>query len=372
MKKILHIAQSAGGVSEYLKTFFRYSDSNKYEIYLICSEDYRKDLSIFEKMLKDIKVVEMNRDINLLNDFKSYRKILKYVHEIKPDIIHAHSSKAGVYGRIISRKLRIPVIYNAHGWAFNMDVSNLKKFIYGNIEKLLSIYTEKIINISQDEYEKATKYIDEKKMTVINNGIDIEKFKKIFDSLSIKSKYNIPDNKFIIGMVARLTEQKDPKLYVEIAKYIYKQYGDQIYFLFVGDGELREEIESEMKKFTKNYLITGWISNVEEIISVFDIAILTSKWEGFGLVLAEYMAAKKPIVSSNVGGIKNVVENNKTGCLIDSRNPKDFGEKIIYLMNNRKKCLELGENAFYSVNKNFNAEDMVKKHEVLYEKILLN
>ncbi|WP_415297144.1 glycosyltransferase family 4 protein [Clostridium perfringens] len=371
MKKILHIAQSAGGVSEYLKTFFKYSDSTKYEIYLICSNDYRKDLDIFKKLLKKIKIIEMDRDINLLKDFKSYRRILEYVKEVKPDIIHAHSSKAGVYGRIISKKLGIPVIYNAHGWAFNMDISNFKKIIYGSIEKVLSFYTDKIINISQDEYDKATQYICKEKMMVINNGIDIEKFERKFDSVSIKYKYNIPDNKFIIGMVARLSDQKDPKLYVEIAKYIYEKYGKNIFFLFVGDGELRKEIDNEMNKFTKNYLITGWINNVNEFISIFDIAILTSKWEGFGLVLAEYMAAKKPIVSSNVGGIKNVIENEKTGYLIDSRNPKDFGDKIIYLLNNREKCFELKRNAFKSVNKKFNAKDMVKKHEILYEEVLL-
>lgn len=369
-KRVLHIAQSAGGVSEYLKYFFKYSDVENYEIYFACSNYYEDDIDIFNKLIKNVNMIQMEREINLLSDYRSYRKLLDYARKIKPDIIHAHSSKAGVYARLIGKKINVPVVYNSHGWSFTMDVSYIKKYIYGFIEKYLSIFTKKIINISESEQHSAMKYIDIRKMTIIRNGIDLEKYDKAFDIKKIKEQYGIEKDALIIGMVARLSAQKDPDLFVDIAKYISNRINKKVHFIIVGDGELCNHIEARFKNENLNYTITGWINNVPEIISIFDIALLTSKWEGFGLVIAEYMASAKPVVASEVGGIKEIIKNNENGFLINSRNPSDYGEKIITLIKDEKIKNKFINKSLKIVKEKYDIKRVVREHENLYSSII--
>ena len=361
-RKVLHIAQSAGGVSEYLKSFFRYSDNNKYDIYLICSYDYINELEEFKKLNCKIFLVDMKREINLIKDFKSIYSISRIVKKVNPDIIHCHSSKGGVYGRLIALKYKIPVIYNSHGWAFDMNISNIKKFIYVYIEKILGIFTDKIVNISYHDNLSAIshKIAKQDKMKLIPNGIDLEKF-KLYNNDKYKDKY-------VVGMVGRISEQKSPNTFVEIAKKINEQIPNA-YFILVGDGDKRKEIEQLIRsyKLEDKFLITGWVNNTANYINVFDIALLTSKWEGFGLVLAEYMAMKKPIVASNVGGIPDVVNDNINGFIVEYGDIDMFVKKILYIKNNEKVRSKFINNGKNIVEKNFNIKRVVKEHEDLYE-----
>jgi glycosyltransferase involved in cell wall biosynthesis len=311
----------------------------------------------------------MVREISPNLDLKSIITIRRYIKKINPDIIHLHSSKAGALGRIASIFLNIPVVYNAHGWAFDMDVSNRKKLIYIFIERMLAKFTDVIVNVSNFERNNQIKYkVKPKKDTeIINNGIDLEKFKINFDVENIRKKLNIPYESFVVGMVARISKAKSPESFIEIAKRLKEKLGC-CYFVLVGDGELKDKIEKLIDKYKlrNDFLITGWTDEVPKYISLFDVGILTSKWEGFGLALAEYMASKKPVVAFNSGGIHDVVKNNYNGLLIDYGDIDGFCDAIIEIKNNDKLRKYLVSNGYKSVNEKFNAERVAREHEKLY------
>ncbi|MBR9647293.1 glycosyltransferase family 4 protein [Clostridium tyrobutyricum] len=372
--KVLHITQSEiGGVTEYIKMLLKYMDNNKFEFYLIGSKQYESQKNIFKELNCKIITVDMKRKISPKSDWKSILNIRNYIKNINPDIIHLHSSKAGALGRIASIFLNIPVVYNAHGWAFDMNISKKKKLIYIYVEKILARFTDTIVNISDHEKYSQQKYkIEPKKYTkVIYNGIDLERYNVKYNVEEIKQKLSIPSNGFVIGMVGRISAQKSPESFVKIAKKL-KEKIDDCYFILVGDGDLKAEIEILIDRYgLKNkFLITGWTNEVPKYISIFDVGVLTSKWEGFGLVLAEYMAAKKPVVAFNSGGIPNVVKNNYNGLLFDYGDIDNFCGSIIKIKNDNKFREKLISNGHKVVNERFNVERVAKEHEELYLDLL--
>ncbi|PRR85662.1 glycosyltransferase family 4 protein [Clostridium luticellarii] len=375
MKKIriLHIAQSNGGVLEYLKMLIKYMDTEKFEFYLLASKEYEEERKNFEEIGCKLDTIVMVREISPNLDLKSIIAIRRYIKKVNPDIIHLHSSKAGALGRIASMFLSIPVVYNAHGWAFDMDVSNKKKLIYAYVEKMLANFTDVIVNISDHEKSNQLKYnIKPKKYTeVIYNGIDLRRYKIKYNIKKIKSELNIPFNAFVVGMVGRISAQKSPESFIQIANSLKKKL-DCCYFILVGGGELRDKVEQLICKYglRNNLLITGWTDEVPKYISLFDVGILTSKWEGFGLVLAEYMASKKPVVAFNSGGIHDVVKNNYNGLLINYGDIDGFCDAIIKIKTNNKLKDKLVNNGYKSANEKFNAERVAREHEKLYLELI--
>ena len=332
-KKIVHIAQSAGGVAEYLYMFLKNFKDDNYENILIVSEDYKNQIERFRPYVSNIYIVPMIREVKVKNDVKSIIKVRKILKQIKPDIVYMHSSKAGAIGRIaLAFNFKAKILYNAHGWYFNAQISDKKKKIFALIEKILAIKTDKIINISKSEYESALKYkiAPKRKMCIIENGIDFTKFENN-DTYreETRKKYNIKDNEIVIGVVGRLSEQKDPMTMIKAFELVHKE-NKNTKLMYVGAGELEENIKkyAKEKNILDKVIITGWVNNVEKYIPAFDIAVLPSKWEGFGLVLIEYMACDKPIIATNVGGIQDIIKDNENGLIVEKENEKQLSEKI--------------------------------------------
>lgn len=367
--KIVHIAQANGGVEIYLKMFFKYANNNKYDNYLILSEQYNKSKKYFENLGATVFIVKMNREVSLSKDLKAMFSIYKILRTIKPNIVYTHSSKAGGLGRIPAKLVRARNIYNPHGWAFDMNISNKKKTLFKFIEKVLGSFTEQVIAIS--DYEKCVavdnNIIDDSKITIIENAIDLEKAKEEYDNTRILREINFNKDNIIIGMIARISEQKSPHTFVDIAIKLSNKY-PKCRFLMVGDGDQRVEIEERIKSsnLESRFYITGWVDNPYEYLSIFDIALLTSKWEGFGLVIPEYMLAKKPIIASNVGGISNIIEDSKNGYLIDNLDVDKFVEKIESLIKDPKNKNVLIENAYTTVISKYDFRRVIKEHEFVF------
>ena len=370
-KKVVHIAQSAGGVAEYLYMFLKNWKNEDYENILIVSQDYKEQLDRFKPYVTNIYTVPMVREVEAKNDIKSILEIKKIFRQIKPDIVYLHSSKAGAIGRIaLAFNFRTKILYNAHGWYFNAQISDKKKRIFALIEKMLALKTDKIINISKSEYESALKYkiASERKMCIIENGIDFTKFKNNDKNREeTRKKYNIKDNEILIGVVGRLSEQKDPMTMIKAFELVNKEKNNTR-LMYVGAGELEENVKqyAKEKNISDKVIITGWVNNVEQYIPAFDIAVLPSKWEGFGLVLIEYMACDKPIVASNIGGIADIIRDKENGLLCNPNNDKEISKKILYMINNEKIIKEIS-NKNIEYRKKYDIGYLIKKHEKLFK-----
>lgn len=365
-----------GGVLEYLYMFLKNFKDENYENVLIVSQDYENKLDKFKDVVNDIYIVNMTREIRLKQDIKATLQIRKLLKKIKPDILYLHSSKAGAYGRIamlFNRKVKI--LYNAHGWYFNADMSTKKKKVIILIEKILALRANKIINISKSEYNSALKYkiAPERKMCVIENGIDFTKFEGCDKYREeTRKKYNIGDNEIVIGVVGRLSEQKDPMTTIKAFNEVYKE-NKNVRLMYVGSGELENEVMEYAKENNLQHLvtITGWVNDTEKYIPAFDIAILPSKWEGFGLAIIEYMACKKPIVASNVGGIADIIKDNENGFLIEKENYNRLTQKVIEILNNKEEANSFIKNNNAVIYK-YNIKNVTDEHLKLIDKLCTN
>ena len=313
--RVLHVAEAAGGVERYLQTLFKYSDKEQVENILVCSQnyDYKKMKSIADRVI----VLKMAHQVNPSSDIKVEKALRRIIQKTKPDIVYAHSSKAGALARIADLGLKNKVIYNPHGWAFNMQQSAKKKEMYKWVEKISVHFCDKIVCISDAEKESALreKICKPSKLQVIYNGIDLEEIKNTIPKT--RAELNIPKDAFVVGMVGRLSKQKAPDVFVKAAKLI-KDKIPNAYFLMVGDGELRDQVEEMIHNFDldTSFFITGWVDNPTAYMKVMDVGCLLSRWEGFGLVLPEYMACGVPIVATNVDAIPNIIKDGENGLLV--------------------------------------------------------
>lgn len=367
--QILHIAEAPGGVEKYIQNFLKKMRTyEQYEHVLICSDAY--DIQKFNGLVKSIEIVHtLHNAINIVEDISSIIQIRKLIKKYKPDIVFCHSSKAGAVGRIANIGIRNKLIYNAHGWSFNMKGVDEKKIrFYIWAEKVLSLFADEIVCIS--EYEKISalehRICVEDKLVVINSGIDFDEFKDMHPKTRMDLK--IPADAFVIGTVGRLSQQKAPDIFVKMAGEVKKSIPNA-FFMMVGDdivgGGFREETEYIIKKagLKDSFFITGWVDDPLNYVSCFDVATLLSRWEGFGLVLPEYMYLEKPIVASKADAIPYVLGN--AGFLVDVDDYHGAAEKVIEYFTTKSIKNDIIEKGKARVEM-FNAERMAREYESLF------
>ena len=370
--RVLHVAEAAGGVERYLETLFKYS-KDKVENILVCSQNY--DYEKFKTLADRVIVLKMVHDIEPSSDIKVERILRRIIKQLKPDIVYAHSSKAGAFARIADLGLNNKVIYNPHGWAFNETTKGIKKKIKHEIfktaEKIGTIFTNEIICIS--DFEKNTalknKIASENKLKVIYSGIDFEEFRQSNEITRLD--VGIPKDAFVIGNVARITETKAPDTFVMAAKII-KKYIPTAFFVMVGNGDLEDKIKLQIKAnhLDDCFLLTGWVNNPNNFMDLFDVGMLLSRWEGLGLVLLEYMFLGVPIIATNVGGIPNVIEDKENGLLVSKDKVNEVVKATVLLHSNTKLRQKLVSNGIKSAKTKFDVKRTVLETEKEYERIL--
>ena len=368
-KRIMHVVQSPGGVERYLLMLLKNMDKSKYEQIIVGSYDYHKnnydDLSdVFEQ-------IDMVRNISIRKDTKAIISLRKLLKKYKPDIVYVHSSKAGVIGRIANLGLKNKLLYNPHGWSFNMDCSQKKKTFYKWIEKFLAPITDKIIAISDFEKQSAVenKICKQNKIKVIFNGIDIEEYEKSKSNFKVTRKsLDIPDGAYVIGMVGRLSKQKAPDTFIKAVALI-KDDIPEAFFLLVGDGEDKEYIKKliEEKGLSNCTCITGWVDNPMEYIQLFDQAMLLSRWEGFGLVLTEYMISEKPVIATEVDAIPNIIDDGQNGILVPLDDELSVKKAALTIYSDSNYKDKLVANSKKKVSDRFDIKRVVYEHEILIE-----
>lgn len=354
-KKVLHIVEAFGGGVFTVLCDLINGTSEEYEIvvaYSLRPQTPKNFKVYFKNNIRFIEVRNFTRSINCKKDVKALREIRKIVKEERPDIVHLHSSKAGILGRIGIHNEKIKMFYNPHGFSFlKMDDSKLKRFIYKTIEKITAILNSKctIVGCSKGEYEEAKKL--NKNSICINNGINLEKLKEETKDLEEKE---IDYNNLKICTVGRIGFQKNPKMFNDIAKQF-----PNLQFTWIGDGELKDELTSP------NIRITGWLERKDVLkeLNANDIFLLPSLWEGLPISLLEAMYMKKLCIVSDVIGNRDVIENGKNGYIV--KKVDDYVEIINKLL--RKTTVESIKNeARNNIQKIYNTKNMIKKYKKEY------
>jgi glycosyltransferase involved in cell wall biosynthesis len=339
--------------------------------------------------LDPIIIPEMKREIDLKNDFEAYRKMVKIIEDFKPDIVHTHASKAGTIGRLAAANMKVPVIIHTfHGHVFHSYFGKMKTVMYKNIERNLARRSSTIIAISEKQKTELClvhRICKPEKIRVVPLGFDLSRFTENMDDKrsQFRMRYNIADDEIAIGIIGRLVPIKNHKLFIEASKIILEKTQQKIRLFIIGDGEDRLNIESMARKAEIPFIdamvsnaiapltFTSWIQEIDVACAGLDIIALTSLNEGTPVSLIEAQAANKPIVTTNVGGIENVVVEGVTALLCHSKtDPNQFADLLLQLTENKERRDEMSRAGWEHVRNKFHYTRLVKDMTELYYELL--
>ena len=386
--KVLYILTKSGigGAQKYVKDLAENLDKNKFETKIICGGTDVRWLSnkTYPWFL-------------FLNDWLAVFELIKIFKKEGPNIIHLNSSKAGVIGAMAAAianlrptadgRRRIKIIFTAHGWVFNStnEISWLSRQFYVLLHKISSKFQNKIICVSEYDYNLATEYdiCPPEKLAMIHNGIDAnmkflskkEAQKGIMENIKFE---NPPSPKLPraqwVGSIGRLVKEKNYETFIKAAKLV-----PNAYFFIIGEGPEKKNLESRIHNLgLKNRFFIIPPShkasdkqcppngNDAQCLRAFDVFVMSSIKEGLPYILLEAMAAELPIVITEAGGMPELIQNHENGLMVAQKNPEALARAIGGLIENKTIAEELAKKAGQVVRNNFNLTKMVSKTEKEY------
>lgn len=300
-KKLLFIVEAmGGGIFTYIVDLSNQlvEDFDVYVAYALRPQTPINYRNYFDNRIHLIEVKAFTRSLDVKRDLKAFFEIKKLANEIRPNIIHLHSSKAGVIGRWAFNGYKIPLFYTPHGYSFLMqNYSSKKRMMFKLIEKISAKRCCTTISCGRGEHLESLKLT--KRAICVDNGINLDELQHLIDSVEVDN-----DQPFTVYTLGRICHQKNPELFNQIAERL-----PEVKFIWIGDGELRDKLTAP------NIEITGWVDRNEALRHSIraDVFILTSLWEGLPISLLESMYMKKLCVVSDVIGNHDVIHNGLNG-----------------------------------------------------------
>lgn len=362
--RLLYITQSYGGVEIYLRQIIERLDYSRFDLYILAPtntpfEDFCKshDVTFFS--------MDMSRGIDIIGDTRAYIKVRKYLKSIRPDIVHTHSSKAGIIGRIAASKQQIRHVFTPHGISY-LSFSGFKRSLFILIESFVKRYTDKVLACS---YSEGIRFefeigIPKENITCLPNAINTH---------NVQINNNLFNNHSAIiniGSIARLTHQKNPLLFVEIAKQLSNKYSN-VRFSILGTGltdHLKEETIALIQKYDlqNKFEILGWGDRAKSIqyLKSLDIFILPSIFEGLPLSLLEAMSCGTISITSKCDGCNDVIQHGENGfaCIT----AEQYVDIVTRLIENENLQKQIRESAVEYIKEHHNIDNFIKNLEAYY------
>jgi glycosyltransferase involved in cell wall biosynthesis len=337
-----------------------------------------------------VKLPEMSREISFSKDRSAYKKIKNIIADFKPDIVHTHAAKAGTLGRLAARSMKVPVIVHTfHGHVFHSYFNPIKTKVFLSIERYLAARSSAIVAIS--DFQKAEladvfHVCPPEKIKVIPLGFDLSRF---WDNMeekrhSFRQQYFLEDDEIAVGIIGRLVPIKNHAMFLKAFQEVFSKTSKKLRGFIVGDGEelqsllaLCRELNIDATYFPETarksvMTFTSWMRDAERAMAGVDIVALTSLNEGTPVSLIEAQAARKPIVSTNVGGIENVVLKNETAFLSESNDVRNFSDQLLSLVDNENLRIRMVQKSRQNVEEKFHYSRLVKDVKMLYRQLLQN
>jgi glycosyltransferase involved in cell wall biosynthesis len=364
-----------GGVSQYILSISRYLPRMKYDIHVAAFGDG----PLFELLRHDnISTHSLKMDYSLFSFLQAVFSFRRFLQRERFDIIHAHTAKAGFLCCIANKGLPSEIIYTGHGFRFDQKENYLIKILFFWFERFIWHSSRYITVLSKTEYDFGISkgLLDCNKASVVSMSIDLNRFKSIIleDVERQKIKIGIPADAFVVGMLGRITFQKDPETFIKAAE-ILNSHMQNIYFLWVGDGDLKEKMVGMANRLglSNKVIITGQqdSKDIPTLLSVMDVLLFTSRFEGLPIALLEAMAVKKLIVAANVGSVQDVIKNDSTGWLFDAGDYRKAASLVENIYVNTRELEEIGIAAFNLIVDRYSPkEKMSMQFQNIYENIL--
>jgi glycosyltransferase involved in cell wall biosynthesis len=326
---------------------------------------------------------DLRRAISIRRDYRSYKKLVTLIQKIQPDIVHTHSSKAGIIGRWAGRKCRVQnaecrtkIVHTIHGLAFTASTHAAVNAAYRILEKITAPITDKIICVADSMRDQslaggvgiASQYV------TVYSGMEIEPFRRPpVDRATLRRQLNIADDQIVVGTIARLFDLKGHEDLLALAPALCRQF-PQLRFLWVGDGSLRPRFEQQIAAMNlqDRFILTGLVppEQIPQLTNAMDILAHPSRREGLARALPQGALCGCPCVTYDIDGAREAVLHNQTGYVIRPFDKDAFGQAIATLAQDAALRKTLGEEGRAFASKRFGADVMVEALEREYRALL--
>ena len=335
-----------------------------------------------------ITIPQMGRAINPANDFFTYQAIKKLIKKFNPDVVHTHAAKPGALGRMAASAVKVPaIVHTYHGHVFHSYFNNAKTKFFIKTERFLARRTDAIIVISEQQKKELSidfKIAPANKFHLIPLGLDLDKFADCQEEKRqrFRAEFGLADDEIAIGIIGRLVPVKNHYLFLKGIKYLLDHSSKKIKAFIIGDGETRNDLENMARKVDIKFtpqndtfhphplVFTSWRCDVDVINAGLDLVVLTSFNEGTPVSLIEAQAANKPIVSTRVGGIGDIVVEHETALLADITDSETFCNNLLQVVEDDELRKRLGANSRDHVIKRFSYQRLMNDMSSLYLDLL--
>lgn len=321
--------------------------------------------------VRPVLVEELGREVSPTNDLVAVRRLYQLMRRERPQIVHTHLAKAGTTARLAARLARVPIVLHTyHGHVFHSYFSPRRTAVFLAIERALARLTDRIIAVGDQQRAELVSYrlAPARKIVSIPLGLDIEPLLQAERERGrLRAELGLNGADKLVGIVARLVPIKAHEVFLEAAVEVHRRLPNAR-FVIVGDGERRAELEARAARLglRDRALFLGWRRDMRAVYADLDVVVLSSLNEGSPVALIEAMAAARPVVSTDVGGVGEVVANGQSGILVPSRDADALAEAVTNLLNDPAAAEQLGRAARAAVYPKYASTRLVADLERLY------
>jgi glycosyltransferase involved in cell wall biosynthesis len=375
--RILEVTKSTGGVAEYVRWLAWGLDKTLFEITVVCLSEDGVEFARELAQIQGVKALSLSMNryrIDILSDGKVALELARMLRQEHFDLVHVHASKPGFLTRLAAIGLDIPIVYSPHCFSFHPGAGKINARIFAFFERMAARYrTTRILVVAESEKKLAQKYGVGKpdQFVTVNSGIDPQLFEMPVDHHVQKLSLGLDCNKFTIGSVGRLSDQKAPLDFIRAAGILAQSHSN-VQFLWIGDGPLMEKAQELSQALGISSLMhfAGQRTDTPACLAVMDCFVLVSRWEGFPLVALEAMAAGKPIVATNIDGTNDAIRAGVEGLLVSPGDIHAIARAIEQIMNDPTLAHRLRSAGQVKVQERFTRRKMLQGIGRVYQDII--
>lgn len=358
-----------GGAQRYVYDLATNLPKDKFEVVVACGPGELLKEQLKKENIRVIELTSSERDINILKDIKTFFEIKKIIKEEKPDVLHLNSSKMGGIGALAGRLNKtLKIIFTGHGWAFNESRNLFEKILIKFLHWLTIVLSHTTIVVSKKMKQDIAQlpFIKEK-TKVIHNGIQNFKTLRKYEAREV---LGVADpKKVIILSLSELTRNKGIDVALRGLAQLPETIKSKITYCIAGSGEEKENLEILAKELKIENMVKflGFVPDGKKLLSGADVFLLPSRTEAFPYVILEAGLTGRPIISTSVGGIPEVIHDMQNGILIHTKNPREITEAILYLLEHPQKQKEFSDQIKQTISSSFSLNKMLQETTNLYQ-----
>ncbi len=376
---VLHVLEAtSAGAARYVSDVLLNINTEAFDVCFAYSmaradERFRNDLDRIRARGIALCEIPMKREIDPVADLTAFFDLRRLMKRHKFDIVHGHSSKAGFLARVAAKSVsgRTVTVYSPHA----ICISVKPKYRY--LERFAAAFTDAILGVSQSECAELDQYrlVPRRKLHFVTAAVDVDAYnyhgQPQLENKTVREKYGLPANAVLVGTAGRLSRQKDPITFLEVAAIVLSTEPNA-WFVWIGDGELREATIARARELgiEQRLILPGYLPDIKAWLSALDIFLLTSIYESFGYVTCEAMALARPVVATRVAGSSELVSSGQTGFLATKESPESLAAYVTLLIRDEQLRVKLGQAGRRKAEAVYNLQRMIADLEKLYDSLL--